>query len=64
MLSDAPTLLWRVVYNALDNRRKSPWDAGPWHPDRERVERFAAWLRRLGHHAEVQHNQAPASSRP
>ena len=54
-------ILWRVVYNAQTNRLGSGWDAGPWHPDRQRVERFAAWLRGLGHCVEVQNNGA---SRP
>ncbi len=52
-------LLWRVVYNGQTNRMGGGWDAGPWHPDRDRVEHFAAWLRTLGHHVEVQNNRPP-----
>ena len=51
-------VLWRVVYNAQTNRLGGGWDAGPWHPDRGRVEHFAAWLRGLGHHCRVQNNGA------
>lgn len=58
---DRPRVLWRVVYNAQTNRAHGGWDAGPWHPDRARAEHFAAWLRSLGHHAEVRHNQEPPS---
>lgn len=57
MVTDtAPVLLWRVVYNAQTNRVRNPWDAGPWHPDRARVEGFAVWLRGQGHDAQVQDN--------
>ena len=46
-------MLWRVVFSQgakhLDN-----FTAGPWHPDRDHVERWAAWLRAHGQHAQVQ----------
>jgi len=60
MIEDGRSLLlWRVVYNAQTNRRLGGWDAGPWHPDRDRAEHFARWLRNLGHHAEVHNSLEP-----
>lgn len=61
MGGDDRPVLWRVVYNGQRNRTGGAWDAGPWHPDRGRVEHFAAWLRSMGHRAEVQNNGTPAS---
>jgi len=46
-------VLWRVVFGQRV-REPANLSAGPWHPDKDHVERWAAWFRSLGQDAQVQ----------
>src|SRR5262249_25069913 len=46
-------LLWRVVFSQ-GTKSLNNFSAGPWHPSKEHVERWAAWLRAYGQQAQVQ----------
>jgi hypothetical protein len=46
-------VLWRVVYGQ-GSKALTNFSAGPWHPDKEHIERWAAWLRGQGQEAQVQ----------
>ena len=45
--ADLKQPLWRVVYTKAANLHSSGDAAGPWHPDKDHVERCAALLRGL-----------------
>jgi len=46
-------VLWRVVFGQRVREPANLW-AGPWHPSKDQVERWAAWFRAQGQDAHVQ----------
>lgn len=46
-------MLWRVVFGQRVREPANLW-AGPWHPSKDHVERWAAWFRAQGQDAQVQ----------
>jgi len=46
-------VLWRVVFGQRVREPANLW-AGPWHPSKDHVERWAEWFRSLGQEAQVQ----------
>jgi hypothetical protein len=54
-VSSSNTILWRLVFYENEIRRH-PFDCGPWHPDKARVEALALHFRALGQSATVQSN--------
>lgn len=54
-------VLWRVVFGQRVREPANLW-AGPWHPSRDHVERWAAWFRALGQDAQVQSSSEGGAS--
>ena len=54
-------MLWRIVYGRC-SKEPTGFSAGPWHPDKAHVERWAAWLRTFGQFAQVQSSGQAGSS--
>lgn len=50
-------LLWRVVYSRKANLSSDGFCAGPWHPDKDHVNRCASVLRSIAQSVGVQSNQ-------
>jgi hypothetical protein len=48
MKHEEKTLLWRVIYAPRVMLACDGFSAGPWHPDKQYVERCAASLKGLG----------------
>jgi hypothetical protein len=53
-------VLWRVVYGR-GSKVLTNFAAGPWHPDKEHVEHWAAWLRVHGQDVQVQSSNRAVS---
>ena len=53
---DLKQTLWRVVYTKGANLQSSGSAVGPWHPDRQHIERCAQVLRSLSHEVGIQGN--------
>jgi len=49
-------VLWRIVFGTAAYRRHDPFFCGPWHPEREHIEAWAAWFRQRGTPVTVQSN--------
>jgi hypothetical protein len=45
-------MLWRVVF--CDSRPDQPHLAGPWHPDKTRIQAWVDWFRSTGQCARLQ----------
>jgi hypothetical protein len=54
-------VLWRVVFGQRVREPANLW-AGPWHPSKDHVERWAAWFRGLGQDAQVQSSSDSGAS--
>lgn len=54
---DLKQLLWRVVYTKSANLNSGGYAAGPWHPDKDYVERCAQQLRASNQRVGIQSNQ-------
>lgn len=53
-------VLWRVVFGSRVREPANLW-AGPWHPDKDHIERWAAWFRAQGQDAQVQSSRQDGS---
>ena len=52
--------MWRIVYGR-GRKEHSAFSAGPWHPDKAHIERWAAWLQAMGQDVQVQSSGMPTS---
>ena len=60
--ADLKQPLWRVVYTKAANLHSSGDAAGPWHPDKDHVERCAALLRHMEQTVGIQSNAQAAKN--
>jgi hypothetical protein len=50
-------LLWRVVFSKATRRQHDNFAFGPWHPNKQVVEAWAAWFTQLGHAVSIEDNR-------